>query len=171
MDHIPNLWNRKWVGNIVRFNNKLSFMKSVTTVIVPFFIGIANDGEVFKGSNDHQSYNFLSLLQFLFHWIRNSLCTRMNWFTIRIHQLETNCFIVPCLILLMFHQKDIHIFGVIFWVDAVPLHERSLMSWWHHLSLLVGTQHQEIGSSKIFNSDSLWLICTHINLNQSLYWS
>jgi hypothetical protein len=32
-------------GDIPRFNNKLSFLKSVTTLIVPFFLGIANDGE------------------------------------------------------------------------------------------------------------------------------
>jgi hypothetical protein len=33
------------MGGILRFNNKLSFLKSVTTLIVPFFLGIANDGE------------------------------------------------------------------------------------------------------------------------------
>jgi hypothetical protein len=60
----------------------------------------------FKDSNVHQSYNFLALLQFLFHWSRNRVSTRMNWFTIRIHQLETNWFSVPCWILLMFHQTD-----------------------------------------------------------------
>jgi hypothetical protein len=27
------------------FNNKLSFLKSMTTLIAPFFLGIANDGE------------------------------------------------------------------------------------------------------------------------------
>jgi hypothetical protein len=35
------------MGDILRFNNKLSLLKSVTTLIVmlPFFLGIANDGE------------------------------------------------------------------------------------------------------------------------------
>jgi hypothetical protein len=35
------------MGDIVRFNDELSFLKSVTTLIVllPFFLGIANDGE------------------------------------------------------------------------------------------------------------------------------
>jgi hypothetical protein len=97
----------------------------------------------FKDSNVHQSYNFLPLLQFLFHWSRNSVSTRMNRFTIRIHQLETNWFNIQCWILLMFHQTDVHIFGVIFSVDAVPLHGDFHMSWWHHLSLLAFTQHLE----------------------------
>jgi hypothetical protein len=33
------------IGDTLRFNNKLSFLKSLTTIIVPFFLGIANDGE------------------------------------------------------------------------------------------------------------------------------
>jgi hypothetical protein len=36
---------KKEMGDNVRFNNKLRFMKSVTTLIVPLFLGIANDGE------------------------------------------------------------------------------------------------------------------------------
>jgi hypothetical protein len=32
------------MGDAVRFNNKLSFMKSVTFLILPFFLEIANDG-------------------------------------------------------------------------------------------------------------------------------
>jgi hypothetical protein len=31
------------MGDIHCFNNKLSFLKSVTTLIVPFFLQIAND--------------------------------------------------------------------------------------------------------------------------------
>jgi hypothetical protein len=34
------------MGDALRFNNKLSFLKSVATLIVPFFLGIANDGQV-----------------------------------------------------------------------------------------------------------------------------
>jgi hypothetical protein len=30
---------------ILRFNNNLRFLKLLTIVIVPFFLGIANDGE------------------------------------------------------------------------------------------------------------------------------
>jgi hypothetical protein len=35
------------MGDMLGFNSKLSFLKSVTTLIVdaPFFLGIANDGE------------------------------------------------------------------------------------------------------------------------------
>jgi hypothetical protein len=33
------------MGGILRFKNKLSFLKSMTTLIVPFFLGIANDEE------------------------------------------------------------------------------------------------------------------------------
>jgi hypothetical protein len=35
------------MGDILCFNNNLSFLKSVTNLIVaaPFFLGIANDGE------------------------------------------------------------------------------------------------------------------------------
>jgi hypothetical protein len=33
------------MGGKTRFKNKLSYLKSVTTLIVPFFLGIANDGE------------------------------------------------------------------------------------------------------------------------------
>jgi hypothetical protein len=33
------------MGDIACFNNKLSFLKSVTTLIVPFFLGIENDGK------------------------------------------------------------------------------------------------------------------------------
>jgi hypothetical protein len=32
------------MGDSLRFNNKLSFLKSMTTLIVLFFLGIANDG-------------------------------------------------------------------------------------------------------------------------------
>jgi hypothetical protein len=55
------------MGDILCVNNKLSFLKSVTTLIVPFFLGIANVGVLgstfrgivfFKDSNFHQSYNF-----------------------------------------------------------------------------------------------------------------
>jgi hypothetical protein len=77
--------------DILCFNNKLSFLKSATTLIVPFFLGIANDGEAhsegivfFKDSNVYQSYNFLALLQLLFRLSRNSVSTCMNRFTIRI---------------------------------------------------------------------------------------
>jgi hypothetical protein len=48
---LPLLGSCPWVqslekemGDILRFNNKLSFLKSVTTLIVPLFLGIANDG-------------------------------------------------------------------------------------------------------------------------------
>jgi hypothetical protein len=36
------------MGDILRYNNKLSFLQSVTTLIVllPFFLGIANDGKM-----------------------------------------------------------------------------------------------------------------------------
>jgi hypothetical protein len=142
------------MGDVQCFNNKLSFLKSVTTLIVvlPFFLVIENDGEhrspfrgivFFKDSNVHHFYNFLSMLQ-LFHWSRKSVCTRMNWFVTRIHQSETNWLNIPCWILLMFHQKDVNIFGVIFSVDAVPLHGGSHMSWWHHLSLLILTYTQHL---------------------------
>jgi hypothetical protein len=35
------------MGDNLSFNNKLSFLKSVTTLVVdvPFFLGIANDGD------------------------------------------------------------------------------------------------------------------------------
>jgi hypothetical protein len=64
------------MDEILRFNNNLRVLKSVTTLIVPFVLGIANDGEdrnpfrgivFFKDSNVHQSYNFFVLLQLLFH--------------------------------------------------------------------------------------------------------
>jgi hypothetical protein len=32
------------MGDILTFNNKLSFLNSVTILIVPFFLGIANEG-------------------------------------------------------------------------------------------------------------------------------
>jgi hypothetical protein len=34
------------IQSAFRFNNKLSFLKSVTTLIVPFFLRIANYGEM-----------------------------------------------------------------------------------------------------------------------------
>jgi hypothetical protein len=54
------------MGDISCFNNKLRFLKSVTTLILllPFFLGIANDGNTtspfrgivfFKDSNVHLS--------------------------------------------------------------------------------------------------------------------
>jgi hypothetical protein len=33
------------MGDLLRFNNNLSFLKSVKTLIVPFFLGIANEGD------------------------------------------------------------------------------------------------------------------------------
>jgi hypothetical protein len=105
------------MGDNLRFKNKLSsvlpeisdnsyraasvFLRNCKWWRSPFR-GIV----FFKDSNVHQSYNFLVLLQLLFHWYRNSVSTRMNWFTIRIHQLETNWFHFPFWILLMFHQTD-----------------------------------------------------------------
>jgi hypothetical protein len=59
------------MGDIQQFKNNLTFLKSVTNLIVPFFLGIADVGRLeapfreivfFKDSNVHQSYNFLALL-------------------------------------------------------------------------------------------------------------
>jgi hypothetical protein len=40
------------IGNGLYFNNKLSFLKSVTTLIVQFFLGIANDGHMESHSEE-----------------------------------------------------------------------------------------------------------------------
>jgi hypothetical protein len=157
------------------FNNYLSFLKSVTSLIfaVAFFLLIAivrnkedHSEESFSSWRVHQSFNFLVLLQFLFHWFRNSVCTRMNWFASRIHQLETNWFNNACWILLMFHQIDFHILGVISWFDAVPLHGGSQMSWWHHLSLqiLAYIQYQEFSYPENIHLFAL------INIKKRLCW-
>jgi hypothetical protein len=52
----------------------------------------------------------------------------MNWFAIRIHQLETNWFH-------MFHQRDVY--------NAIPLYGGSHMIFSHYLSLPAYNQHQE----------------------------
>jgi hypothetical protein len=95
-DHIPNLWNRKCVTCHVSTVIWVSWNKW-RLLLLHLFVFLRNcklwrrpfRGIVFfKDSNVHQSYNFLALMQLLFHWSRNSVCTRMNWFVIRIHHLE-----------------------------------------------------------------------------------
>jgi hypothetical protein len=56
------------MGNILCFNNKLIFLKSLTTLIVPFFLGIANveKGGAHSEESLLQGFKCPSILQFPF---------------------------------------------------------------------------------------------------------
>jgi hypothetical protein len=60
------------MDEIILFKNNLSFLKSVITLIVPLFLGIAKDREFhpesfFEDFNVQKSHNFLVMIQLLFH--------------------------------------------------------------------------------------------------------
>jgi hypothetical protein len=144
------------MGDVLCFNNKLSFLKSVTTLIVPFFLGIKNvesredNSEEQSSSRSPMSTNLtisLTCCSCCFTDL-GALCARA-WISLQLGSISWRLIdIFSMLNSPNVPSKRCSYFWVISWVDAVPLHGGSHMSWSCYLNLLTHNQHQEFWCPK-----------------------